>query len=71
MSKGLDRSQTRRALASDYLAALERDLARLPLVVYNHTVDPDEKSRAMDLFERMLLLGSQAAKQALSDWDRR
>jgi hypothetical protein len=52
-------------------AMLERDLVRLPLTVYTHSFDPDEKSRAMGLFERMLELGSRAAHQALSDWDRR
>ncbi|MGA9349326.1 MAG: ATP-binding protein [Anaerolineae bacterium] len=50
---------------------LERDLVRLPLTVYTHAFDPVEKSRAMDLFERLLLLGSRAAHQALTDWDRR
>jgi hypothetical protein len=29
------------------------------------------KSRAMDIFERLLLMGSREAQQALSDWDRR
>ncbi len=50
---------------------LERDLVRLPLSVYTHTLDPDEKSRAMDLFEHLLLLGSREARKALEDWDRR
>ncbi len=52
-------------------AMMERDLVRLPLTVYTHSFGPDEKSRAMGLFERMLELGSRAAQQALSDWDRR
>ena len=50
---------------------LEPDLARLPLTVYTHASDPAEKSRAMDLFERLLLLGSRSAHEALADWDRR
>jgi len=49
---------------------LERDLVRLPLTVYTHTADQVEKSRAMDLFERLLLLGSRTAYRALRDWDR-
>jgi hypothetical protein len=49
---------------------LERDLVRLPLTVYTHAFHPTEKSRAMDLFERLLLLGSRTAQQALRDWDR-
>jgi hypothetical protein len=49
---------------------LERDLVRLPLTVYTHTSDPEKKSRAMDLFERLLLQGSRSAHQALEDWDR-
>ncbi len=50
---------------------LERDLVRLPLTVYTHTYDSAEKVRAMDLFERLLLLESRTARQALMDWDRR
>lgn len=50
---------------------LERDLVRLPLTVYTHTDDPEKKSWAMDLFERLLLRGSRSAHQALEDWDRR
>jgi hypothetical protein len=50
---------------------LEPDLARLPLTVYTHASDPAGKSRAMDLFERLLLLGSRSAHEALADWDRR
>jgi hypothetical protein len=50
---------------------LERNLVRLPLMVYTHASDPDRKSRAMDMFERLLLLGSRTAHQALADWDRR
>jgi hypothetical protein len=52
-------------------AILERDLARLPLAVYIHTLDLTQKSRAMDLFERLLLMGSRTAHKALSDWDRK
>lgn len=52
-------------------AIMERDLVRLPLTVYTHADDPATKSQAMELFERLLLMGSQEAQQALSDWDRR
>lgn len=52
-------------------ALLEQDLVHLPLNVYSHADDPAIKSRAMDLFERLLLMGSRAARQALEDWDRR
>ncbi|MCL4298980.1 MAG: ATP-binding protein [Anaerolineae bacterium] len=51
-------------------ALLERDLVRLPLTVYTHADDPEIKSQAMALFERLLLMGSREAQQALSDWDR-
>jgi hypothetical protein len=50
---------------------VERDLVRLPLTVYTHTQDPNQKSRAMDLFERLLLRGSRSAQKALEEWDRR
>lgn len=50
---------------------LEHDLARLPLIVYTHTDDQEMKSRAIDVFERLLLVGSWTARQALEDWDRR
>jgi hypothetical protein len=50
---------------------LERDLVRLPLTVYTHASDPERKSRAMGLFECLLLKGSRSAHQALKDWDRR
>ena len=53
------------------LSVYEDDLVRLPLAVYTHATDPGVKSRAMDLFERMLLMGSREAHKALSDWDRR
>lgn len=52
-------------------ALLEPDLVQLPLIVYTHTDDQTTKSRAMDLFERFLLLGSRTAQRALADWDRR
>ena len=52
-------------------ALLEEDLAWLPLTVYTHTDNQEMKSRAMDVFERLLLLGSWTAQQALADWDRR
>jgi len=51
--------------------ALEADLVRLPLAVYNHAVDENIKGRAMDLFERLLLAGSRQAYNALAEWDRR
>jgi hypothetical protein len=52
-------------------ALLEQDLASLPLTVYMHADDLAIKSRAMETFERLLLLGSRVAQQALADWDRR
>ncbi len=52
-------------------ALMERDLVRLPLTVYTHADDPKIKSQAMALFERLLMMDSREAKQALSDWDRR
>ena len=54
-------------------ALLEADLVALPLTVYTHTyaVDPETSSRAMSLFERLLLLGGHEARRALTDWDRR
>ena len=53
------------------MAILERNSVRLPLTVYTHADDPETKSRAMGLFEQLLLLGSRSAHQALTDWDRR
>ena len=52
-------------------ALLEQDLVQLPLTVYTHSVDPAMKSRAMDALERLLLLDSRVAQEALADWDRR
>ncbi len=52
-------------------ARLEPDMVQLPLAVYTRTDDQSIKSRAMELFERLLLLGSRTAHQALADWDRR
>jgi hypothetical protein len=52
-------------------ARLESDLARLPLAVYTHAGGPRVKSEAMATFERLLLMGSRTARQALQDWDRR
>lgn len=49
----------------------EGDLAQLVLAVYNQVGDNEIKSRAMDLFERLLLMGSGAAQRALAQWDRR
>lgn len=63
---GPDVTDTRRAAF-----VVERDLVRLPLTVYTHTDDFERKSRAMDLFEWLLLLDSRSAHKALSDWDRR
>ena len=52
-------------------AIFEQDLVSLPLAVYTHSQDEKMKSKAIDLFERMLELGSRSAHQALADWDRR
>lgn len=50
---------------------IERNLVQLPLNVYMRSEDDLLRSRAMDLFERLLLMGSHAAHQALQDYDRR
>ena len=50
-------------------ALMERDLVHLPLTVYTHTDDSEIKSQAMALFERLLMMGSREAQNALSDWD--
>ena len=52
-------------------AALEREVVRLPLMVYTHWQEKHVRSRAMDIFERWLLLGSRQAQLALDEWDRR
>jgi hypothetical protein len=52
-------------------ALLEQDLVQMPLTVYTHSVDPTTKSRAMDVFEQLLILDSRVAYEALADWDRR
>ncbi len=53
------------------VAPFESDVVALALGVYTHTRDTDLKSRAMDLFERLLTMGSSDADRALQDWDRR
>lgn len=53
------------------LAMIERDLVKLPLTVYTHTLDTKQQEYAMTLFEQLLVKGSRSAIQALSDWDRR
>lgn len=45
------------------------DLVSLPLAVYNRSLDEITKSRAIELFERLLRLGIRGAKEALSEWD--
>jgi hypothetical protein len=52
-------------------AILEQDLVRLPIAVYTHALEDETKSIAMDLFERLLLLGSRSAHMVLAEWDRR
>lgn len=52
-------------------AALDMDLVRILLTVYHHADDDILESRAIDLFERMLLHGSWQASRALAEWDRR
>lgn len=51
------------------LAIAEDKVVRLILNIYNRTDDLDLKSRAMDCFERLLLLNSRIASGALKDWD--
>jgi hypothetical protein len=53
------------------LGLLEDDIVRLPLIVYTHSTDLEVQSRSLELFEKILILGSQAAETALLDWDRR
>ncbi|CAG0935133.1 hypothetical protein TFLX_03965 [Thermoflexales bacterium] len=53
------------------ISVIERSLVQLPLNVYLHADNADVKSRAMSLFERLLLMGSYSAHQALQDYDRR
>lgn len=49
----------------------DEEFVVLPLTVYTHADNPVVKERAMRLFERLLTMGSYAARQALGDWDRR
>jgi hypothetical protein len=49
----------------------EGDLTTLVLTAYTHATDAPTKARAMEVFERLLLAGSYAARTALQDWDRR
>jgi hypothetical protein len=49
----------------------EGDLTTLVLTSYTHANDGTTKARAMEVFERLLLAGSYAARTALQDWDRR
>lgn len=49
----------------------EGDLTTLVLTAYTHATDGPTKARAMEVFERLLLAGSYAARTALQDWDRR
>ncbi len=53
------------------LRIIERDLVKLPLTVYTHTLDTKQQEHAMMLFEQLLVKGSRSASQALSEWDRR
>jgi hypothetical protein len=49
----------------------EGNLTTLVLTAYTHASDEPTKARAMEVFERLLLAGSYAARTALQDWDRR
>lgn len=51
--------------------ANEGDLTTLVLTAYTHAADGPTKGRTMEVFERLLLAGSYAARTALQDWDRR
>ena len=53
------------------IAMIERHLVQLPLNIYLHATDESVKSRAMDLFEQLLLMGSHSAFEALQEYDRR
>lgn len=50
---------------------LEPHLAWLPITVYTHADNDHMRSQAIDIFERLLLLGSWTVQKALMDWDRR
>jgi hypothetical protein len=52
-------------------AMVERELAHIPLTVYNHAANPAIQSRALDVFEELLAMGSWTAREALTHWDRR
>ena len=47
------------------------DLTRLIINVYTHTLEAATKSRSLELFEHLLVVGSMYAHNALIDWDRR
>ena len=65
---GAEKESTSRKVAR---LMLDDNLVRLPLTVYTHSLDRIIKSRAMDMFERLLLIESHTAQNALRDWDRR
>jgi len=70
-SRILDSAGTSLTSVQGRAFTVERSVVRLPLNVYNHSTDPAVRSRAMDIFERFLEVGSRTADEALRDWDRR
>jgi len=53
------------------VAIIEPYLVRLSLAIYKYMEDPEIKSQALAAFERLLVLGSRTANQALQDEDRK
>lgn len=52
-------------------AHVQRELVPMILGVYAHSREPEQRGRAMDLFEQLLARGSFAARTALQEYDRR
>lgn len=48
---------------------IESDIAQLVLSAYRNTLDPGLQTRAMDLFDQLLMFGSGSARKFLEDWD--
>lgn len=48
---------------------IESDIAQLVLSAYRNTLDSRLQTRAMDLFDRLLMYGSRSARKFLEDWD--
>lgn len=68
--------QTTLALGNDIVdiqkaaALVDKDLVSLTVAIHTHTVDRSLQARALDLFERVMDLGSRYAKEALKAAER-